>query len=90
MQQGSTPLERYLLMWECFCKYSFESPHIYYAVFSSDLGTNPINMTKYYEYFPSDLVSMPEDLKPMILETAQSKRTLIAFNQFIKNGDNTL
>lgn len=89
LENAKTPVERYLLIWDCFCKYSFESPQIYYAVFSSNLGTNPINMTKYYEYFPTDIVAVPEDLKPMLLETSQARRTLIIFNQYIKNGDIT-
>jgi len=87
LEKARTPMERYLLIWECFCKYSFESPQIYYAVFSSNLGTNPINMTNYYEFSPMDLVELPEELRPMLLESNQSKRTLIAFNQYIKDGD---
>ncbi|PLR81174.1 TetR family transcriptional regulator [Bacillus canaveralius] len=86
LEKARTPLERYFLIWECFCKYSFESPQIYYAVFSANLGTHPINLTKYYEYFPTDLVTFPDDLKPMLLESSLSKRTLIAFNQCISEG----
>ncbi|MFJ5624703.1 TetR/AcrR family transcriptional regulator [Peribacillus loiseleuriae] len=86
MEKARTPLERYFLIWECFCKYSFESPEIYFAVFSANLGTHPINMTKYYEYSPIDLVAFPDDIKPMLLEANLSKRTLIAFNQCIKEG----
>lgn len=86
LEKSRTSLERYLLIWECFCKYSFESPQIYYAVFSADLGTHPINLTKYYEYSPTDLVLFPDDLKPMLLETNLSKRNLIAFNQCIRDG----
>ena len=86
LEKASTPLERYFLIWECFCKYSFESPKIYFAVFSANLGTHPINMTKYYEYSPTDLVAFPDDIKPMLLEANLSKRTLIAFNQCIREG----
>ncbi|WP_191567315.1 TetR/AcrR family transcriptional regulator [Metabacillus idriensis] len=86
LEKARTPLERYILIWECFCKYSFESPQIYYAVFSANLGTHPINLTKYYEYFPTDLVAFPDDIKPMLLESNLSKRTLIAYNQCISEG----
>lgn len=86
LKKASTPLERYLLVWECFCKYSYESPDIYFSVFSSNLGTHPINVEKYYEYFSTDLVEIPDDLKPMILESNLSKRTLTALNQCIKDG----
>lgn len=86
IKKARTPLERYLYIWECFCKYSFESPQIYYAVFSANLGTHPINVAKYYEYFSTDLLEFLDDLKPMLLESNLSKRTLIAFNQCIKEG----
>ena len=88
LEKARTPLERYFLIWECFCKYSFESPKIYYAVFSANLGTHPINMAKYYEYFPADLLAFPDDddIKFMLLESSQYKRILIAINQSIREG----
>jgi AcrR family transcriptional regulator len=87
IEKAKTPLERYFLIWECFCKYSFESPKIYYAVFSANLGIHPIDMKKYYEYSPTDLVAFPdEDIKLMLLESSQSKRTFISLNQCIREG----
>jgi AcrR family transcriptional regulator len=86
IEKAKTPLERYFLIWECFCKYSFESPKIYYAVFSADLGTHPINLTKYYEFSPTDLLEFDDDIKLMLLESNQSKRTAISLNQCIREG----
>jgi AcrR family transcriptional regulator len=86
IEKAKTPLERYFLIWECFCKYSFESPKIYYAVFSADLGTHPINLSKYYEYFPTDLLAFDDDIKLMLLESNQSKRVVISLNQCIREG----
>jgi AcrR family transcriptional regulator len=86
LEKGKTSLDKYFLIWECFCKYSFEYPQIYYSVFSSNIGTHPINLTKYYEYSPTDLVAFPDDLKPMLLESNLSKRITISFNQCIKDG----
>ncbi len=88
IEKASTPIEKYFLIWECFCKYSFESPKIYYAVFSANLGTHPINMKKYYDYSPEDLVVYlnNDDLKHMLIESSQSKRTFIALKQCINEG----
>ncbi|MGG3449336.1 TetR/AcrR family transcriptional regulator [Domibacillus aminovorans] len=86
IEKSKNPLERYFLIWECFCKYSFESPKIYYAVFSANLGTHPINMTQYYAYSPTDLVEFPDGVKEMLLEANLSKRTVIALNECIKEG----
>lgn len=89
LEKAKTPLEKYFLIWECFCKYSFESPQIYYAVFSSNLGTHPINMHKYYEYSPSDIVQILEsddDIRLMLLESDKSKRTLISLDECVREG----
>lgn len=88
IEKAKTPLERYFLIWECFCKFSFESPKIYYAVFSADLGTHPVNMEKYYDYSPTDLLAFlaDDDLKLMLIESDQSKRTFISLKQCIKEG----
>src|SRR6056297_1738030 len=34
---GEDEVEKFILMWECFCKYSFETPQIYYAIFPAEL-----------------------------------------------------
>src|SRR6056297_3627896 len=39
--EGEDEVERFILMWECFCKYSFETPQIYYAIFTEKLGDQP-------------------------------------------------
>lgn len=86
LSKAKTPLERYFLIWECFCKHSFASPQIYYAVFSSDLGIHPKKLSKYYEFYPTDLSEAPEDLRNMLLESNLSRRTRIALEQCIKEG----
>jgi AcrR family transcriptional regulator len=85
--QGSDPLERFLLMWECFCKYSFKEPQIYHAVFSSNLGVLPEELIKdYYGIFPTDLVGVPEELKQMFMESNLSKRGKLALEKCIEEG----
>ncbi len=86
ISNAKNPLERYFLIWECFCKYSFGSPKIYYAIFSSDLGVHPAKLIDYYDYFPGDIISVPDDLKTMIMEASVSKRTRIALDQCVKEG----
>ncbi|RJS50293.1 TetR family transcriptional regulator [Bacillus sp. PK3_68] len=83
LSKAKTPLEKYFLIWECFCKYSFESPQIYYAVFSSDLGVHPSNLSDYYDFFPTDLLGLPENLKDMFLESNLPRRTRIALQQCV-------
>lgn len=86
LSKAKTPLDRYFLIWECFCKHSFESPHIFYAVFSSDLGVHPNDLADYYDVYPADILSIPEDLKDMFLEPNITKRTGIALKKAVADS----
>lgn len=75
MKKGQTSLEKYLLAWECFCKHSFQQPAIFQAVFIMDLGDKPERMIeRYYEMYPSDLINIPDGLKPILFERSMTKR----------------
>ncbi|MCK8817728.1 TetR/AcrR family transcriptional regulator [Natroniella sulfidigena] len=87
MKQGDNTLERFLLMWECFCKYSFKQPKLYYAVFTEDIGDKPENLMKnYFSLFPEKLGDPPQELVPILLESDLSKRTALAIQPCVKEG----
>ncbi|MFD1204366.1 MULTISPECIES: TetR/AcrR family transcriptional regulator [Sporosarcina] len=75
IKHGDTALDKYILAWECFCKYSFKQPSIFHAVFIMDLGDQPEKLIeRYYELYPADLIHIPEELKPALFERSMSKR----------------
>lgn len=75
LEKGQTYLEKYMLAWECFCNHSFKQPSIFHAVFIMDLGDHPEKMIeRYYEMYPSDLINIPEELKPILFERSMTKR----------------
>lgn len=75
MEKGQTYLEKYMLAWECFCRHSFQKPAIFHAVFIMDLGDHPEKMIeRYYEIYPSELINIPEELKPILFERSMTKR----------------
>ena len=79
-------LDRFIKMWECFCKYSFENPRIYYAIFTDNIGDHPeILMEKYFNIFPEKLDTAPEDLLPMLSDPDLSHRAAIASKPLIEN-----
>lgn len=84
MARGKNPLEKYLLLWECFCHYSFEEPHIFHAIFSSNIGNRKELMDEYYDLFPDDLDNLPKDLKPMFLERNLTNRDRIALQKCVE------
>ncbi|WP_342510414.1 TetR/AcrR family transcriptional regulator [Sporosarcina sp. FSL K6-1522] len=75
IQKGNSPLEKYTLAWECFCKHSFKQPSIFHAVFIMDLGDQPEKLIEhYYDMYPADLIHIPDELKPVLFERSISKR----------------
>lgn len=80
-------IDRFIKMWECFCKYSFENPKIYYAIFTDNIGDNPeILMEKYFNLFPEKLGTPPADLMPMLSDPDLSHRAAIASKPLIEKN----
>ncbi len=87
IKKSKDTLEQFLLIWECFCKYSFEKPQIYYAIFADDIGDRSEDLIKkYYQLFPEELGDPPQELIPMLLETRLSKRCSIHIQPCIESG----
>ena len=87
IKDGEDEVEKFILMWKCFCKYSFETPNIYYAIFTDELGDHPESlMEKYFQIFPEKLGDPPERLIPMLLDPDLSRRASIASKPLIENG----
>ncbi|WP_339251723.1 TetR/AcrR family transcriptional regulator [Sporosarcina sp. FSL W8-0480] len=87
MNRGKTPLEKYILSWECFCKHSFQQPAIFHAVFIMDLDDHPETLIeRYYEMYPSDLIHIPDELKPILFERNVTKRGKSLLQQAAKEG----
>ncbi len=87
MENGKTPIDKYLLAWECFCKHSFEKPHIFHAIFIMDLGEFPEKLIQdYYKIYPSDLINIPHDLKTILFERSMNKRGRSILEIALKEG----
>ncbi|WP_423799886.1 TetR/AcrR family transcriptional regulator [Neobacillus sp. SAB-20_R2A] len=87
MDKGNNPIEKYLLAWECFCKHSFQNPQIFHAVFIMDLGEQPENLLeRYYQIYPEELITIPEELKPILFERNMSKRGRSYLELALKEG----
>ncbi len=85
--RGENELEKLILMWECFCLHSFRKPKIFYAIFADDIGGRPGTLLKnYYQLYPEDLGSPPEELIPMLVETRLSRRTSISMEPVLEAG----
>ena len=87
LNKSEDELDKYLLIWECFAKNSFENPNIFYAIFTENIGDNSENLfKKYYKLFPEELDNIPKRYIPMLLESELSKRCSIHIKPCIKAG----
>lgn len=87
ISKAENALERFILVWECFCDYCFANPQIYYAVFTAYIGDQSENLIQnYYSLFPEELGDPPEDLVPMLMESDFSKRCEILIQSCIEEG----
>ncbi|QQE76466.1 TetR/AcrR family transcriptional regulator [Brevibacillus composti] len=81
------PMEKYLRAWELFCQHSFQNPSVFHAVFIADLGSHPEDLLKhYYSVYPSEIIGIPEEIKPVILEHNISKRGRVILEFLVKEG----
>ncbi|MGE5701238.1 MAG: TetR family transcriptional regulator [Clostridia bacterium] len=80
LEGGANYVEKYIRSWECFCKHSFHNPKLYHAIFIADLGKKPEEMLEhYFTIYSSDLIGMPEEIKPLLYNpdlTSRSKALL--------------
>ncbi|MCL1699032.1 TetR/AcrR family transcriptional regulator [Lysinibacillus sp. Bpr_S20] len=87
IQKGKDPIEKYLLAWECFCQHSFQKPQIFHAVFILDLGDTPEKLLQhYYQFYPNDLINIPEDLTSILFEHNMTKRGRSMLEIALKEG----
>lgn len=87
MKSAKNPIERYLKVWECFCRHSYSMPKIYYEIFFGRHSTKLNNSIKdYYSIFPEELEDMEEDIKPMLLGQDIYERNLTLLRPCINAG----
>lgn len=87
VRKSKNSLDRYLLIWECFCKYSFQRPKIYNLIFFSD-NSNALNniITEYYKVFPEELADSSLKLHSMLTGNDIYSRTLNQFGSCVADG----
>lgn len=87
LNKSQDELDKFLLIWECFVENSFENPHIFYAIFTENIGDSSENLfKKYYQLFPEELDNIPKRYIPMLLESELSKRCSIHIKPCIEAG----
>ncbi|WP_028828980.1 TetR/AcrR family transcriptional regulator [Proteocatella sphenisci] len=81
------PIQRYIIVAECFYKNSFLHPQNFYSIFFAKVS-NSIDeyIRDYYELFPIDTSEMDEDIATMVRETDLFSRGSISIKKCIDEG----
>jgi AcrR family transcriptional regulator len=80
-------LEIFLKIWECFCKFSFKNPQIFYNIFFSkhkDKLKDTIN--EYYSVFPEDLGENHGEILNMLKCKSIFDRNKIIMRRLVDDG----
>jgi AcrR family transcriptional regulator len=87
MARGKSALDKCLLAWECFCNHSFKNPKLFHAIYLSNLGEQPQELIqRYYSLYQSDLIDLPEELKPIVIEANLWKRNETFLQRCVDEG----
>jgi len=87
VKKATNSLEMYLMIWECFCQYSFDRPEIYKLIFFSEHSTTLNNIiSEYYNIFPEELGESPLQVKSMLTGNDIYSRTMYQFGDCVKEG----
>lgn len=87
VKNAKNSLERYMLIWECFCAYSFERPKIYQLIFFSEHSDSLNNIiAQYYAVFPEELADSSLRLNSMLTGNDIYSRTLHQFEGTVEEG----
>jgi AcrR family transcriptional regulator len=87
VKKAANSLERYLMIWECFCEYSFDRPEIYRLIFFSEHSTSLNNIiSEYYKIFPEELEESSLQIKSMLTGNDIYSRTMYQFGDCVEEG----
>ncbi len=80
-------IDRYLKIWESFCRYSFWNPQVYNIIFFGKHSDSiPEIVEEYYSIFPEELGEHTEDLLPMLLQSDLYARNLVLLQKIQSDG----
>jgi AcrR family transcriptional regulator len=86
-KKAKNSYDKYLLIWECFCYYSFQNPILYHKIFFEEFGNNlNVALREYYAIFPDELAPDYDiDLKNMLLQYNIYDRTAQSLEKCVRD-----
>lgn len=70
-------MDRFLRVWECFCKFAYKKPEIYNAIFFANLSKDMQEyVSEYYSLFPEELGIHHQTISTMLLKANINDRNM--------------
>ena len=86
-KDSKNALDKFIKIWECFCKHSLSNPKIYYNIFFGKYSNSLNNDIKeYYSIFPEELGEQQEDIMVMLLGQNMYERNLAILKSCANEG----
>lgn len=80
-------MDRFLIVWECFCDYAYDNPEIYNAIFFPKLDGEVEHYVKdYYSLFPEDLIKHDGTISTMLLKRNLNDRAMTIVLDCVNEG----
>ena len=74
-------------VWECFYRYSFRSPKIFFSIFGNYLDKEfNSHIKEFYDIFPESLVSSSDSINKMLIEENIYDRSMFLLKNCSKEG----
>lgn len=87
IDKTNTALEKYIAIWKCFCKHSFEKPEIYHRIFFYKFSDSIKDaVSEYYAIFPEELANHSDDILPMLLKHNIYDRCITALESCVNEN----
>lgn len=92
LEKGEGALDKYLMVWKCFCRHSFCHPDVYRLLFFGPLSSEDLNdvFRRYYRIFPEEISSEIKDYESMLTAGDLYKREYIALTKALKKEKHTI
>lgn len=87
VQDSKNAMDRFLMVWECFCDYAFDKPEVYNALFFPKLDKDMEEyVQQYYSLFPNDLRSTDKTISTMLLKSDITSRGMTTIKDCVEEG----
>lgn len=80
-------MDRFLRVWECFCKFAYKKPEIYNAIFFANLSKDMQEyVSEYYLLFPDELGIHHQTISTMLLKADINDRNMTTVMDCVDEG----